>query len=138
MTDRDAIALTLFGEARGEGVQGRLAVAAVLRNRLRTGRWGSTYRDVCHARKQFSCWNASDPNRARLLAELTKVQQGKPISRVLQECYTIADVLLNEAIFRQVGNALHYFADSIQPPKWAATGTLVASIGHHKFFEGVA
>lgn len=138
MTDRDAIALTLFGEARGEGFAGRLAVACVLRNRLRSGRWGSTYESVCHARKQFSCWNANDPNRARLLSELERVQAGKPISNVLRECYTLADVLLHEQTIRSVGDARHYYADSIAPPKWAATGTLVASIGHHKFFEGVA
>jgi cell wall hydrolase len=138
MTDRDAIALTLYGEARGEGTRGRIAVACVLRNRLRSGKWGGTYEGVCLARKQFSCWNATDPNSRRLLDELKRVQAGDPIDRTLRECYALADVLLNEDVIRQVGQAMHYYADSIAPPKWAATGELVASVGHHKFFERVA
>ena len=134
MSDRDSIALTIYGEARGEGFRGRLAVACVLRNRLKAQRWGLSYFSVCHYPKQFSCWNVTDPNRAKLLA-----LEGQPATDpILLECYTLADVLLNESTIKTLSDATHYYADSIAPPKWAATGDLVASINHHKFFEGVA
>ena len=42
LDDAQVIALTLYGEARGEGVEGRIAVANVIRNRLTSGRWGET------------------------------------------------------------------------------------------------
>jgi N-acetylmuramoyl-L-alanine amidase len=134
MFDRDAIALTIYGEARGESPVGRIAVACVIRNRLRDGRWGSTYKDVCLAPKQFSCWNAGDPNRAVLLSAL-----GQPVLHpILCECYMLADILLNEDTIRRLGNATHYYARSIEPPAWAATGEFVASVGRHSFFEKVA
>ena len=59
---------TIWGEARGEGEPGMTAVAHVLLNRLKDGRWGTALGSVCLAPYQFSCWNIGDPNRARMLA----------------------------------------------------------------------
>jgi hypothetical protein len=138
VTDRDYFALTLYGEARGEAVAGRVAVACVLRNRLRTGRWGMTYEAVCTARKQFSCWNVTDPNRAILFALAENVAAKLPIQAVLRECYAIADVFLAEDTIRLVGNATHYYAPAAMVPKnrvptWAV-GEPLARIGGHLFF----
>lgn len=138
MTDRDAIALTLYGEARGETREGRIAVACVLRNRFRSGKWGRTYEAVCLAPKQFSCWNATDPNRHVLLTLAALPEKHHADHPVLAECYVLADVLLAESLINSLGNSQHYYAASIAPPKWAASGELVASVGHHKFFSGVA
>jgi spore germination cell wall hydrolase CwlJ-like protein len=135
MTDRDAIALTLYGEARGEGITGLLAVAWVLRNRLRAGRWGTSYEAVCFAPYQFSCWNQADPNRPILQGILGGHKATLPT--ILVQCYTLADVLLNEAMLQQLGSARHYYAAASVPPAWAAQGVLVASVHGHKFFEGV-
>ena len=42
--DRDILARTLWGEARGEGLAGQIAVACTIRNRVEDGRakswWG--------------------------------------------------------------------------------------------------
>jgi N-acetylmuramoyl-L-alanine amidase len=72
---QDTLARTLWGEARGEGEAGMIAVAAVIRNRIDVstdhgGRywWGFDWLSVCTAKSQFSCWNPGDPNRAKLLA----------------------------------------------------------------------
>jgi N-acetylmuramoyl-L-alanine amidase len=138
MTDRDYLALTIYGEARGETFQGRLAVACVIQNRLRSGRWGTNYTDVCTARKQFSCWNVKDPNRALLMRLSVKAATGRPIPAVLRECYVLADVFLAADTIRQVGESTHYYARWMEmPPKWAATGAFVAEIGQHRFFEKV-
>ncbi len=75
MTERDVVALTLYGEVRGEPLEGQLAVASVLLNRKADGRWGQTFTSVCRAPWQFSCWNPTDPNRAtldRLAADLER------------------------------------------------------------------
>lgn len=140
MTDRDAIALTCYGEARGETTAGRLAVAWVLKNRLDAGRWGHSYEAVATMPQQFSCWNEGDPNRVVLLKKLADVQAGPmPVDPILRECYWIADGLLAGSIMPQVRHATHYYATWLKtPPEWAQYGTIVTTIGHHTFFEHVA
>jgi hypothetical protein len=68
--DRDILARTIFGEARGEGVAGQIAVAWTIRNRVNDGKdkswWGEGYAGVCQKPYQFSCWNKNDPNFAYL------------------------------------------------------------------------
>lgn len=61
------VAATMWGEARGEGLVGMLAVGGVIYNRVATGRglW-STLTKVCLQPWQFSCWNVNDPNSAKL------------------------------------------------------------------------
>jgi spore germination cell wall hydrolase CwlJ-like protein len=139
MTDRDSLALTLYGEARGESTAGRLAVACVIQNRLRDGRWGASFEAVCFARKQFSCWNATDPNSAMLHEMAAAVLAGRPSNRILRECYWIADGVLTKSLGPQVGKSTHYYATSMTtPPRWAKGVTPYAVIGHHRFFEGIA
>lgn len=61
--DIDILARTIYGEARGEPWEGKIAVAWVVRNRAeRGGWWGDTIREVCLKPWQFSCWNETDPN----------------------------------------------------------------------------
>ncbi|VVO24210.1 hypothetical protein PS723_04459 [Pseudomonas fluorescens] len=68
--NRDILARTLWGEARGEGLAGQIAVAWTIRNRVNDGKakswWGEGYAGVCLKAWQFSCWNKNDPNYAYL------------------------------------------------------------------------
>ena len=60
-------AKTIWAEARGEPLEGQIAVANVILNRARQGGWwGDDVAGVCCKSKQFSCWNEGDPNRARM------------------------------------------------------------------------
>jgi spore germination cell wall hydrolase CwlJ-like protein len=74
------LALTLYGEARGETAPGKRAVAWVVRNRMeRAAEWmankgrqhplfgDGTVAGVVLRPWQFSCWNKGDPNLHRLL-----------------------------------------------------------------------
>ena len=140
MTDRDVLAATIWGEARGEPTAGRLAVASVIRNRLLAQRWGTTYRAVCLAPKQFSCWNVGDPN-APLLRRIFDSENRVEALRdpIVRECYWIADGVLGDCLLPQVRDAQHYYATWLaHPPTWAKTGRVVATIGQHVFLEGVA
>ena len=57
MTDLEALTLTLYGEARGEPIEGLIGVAMVIRNRVRDKYRGAVnYEEVCLAPAQFSCW----------------------------------------------------------------------------------
>ena len=62
--ERDILAHTLWGEARGESLAGQITVAWTIRNRVFDGKssswWGEGYAGVCKAPYQFSCWNKKD------------------------------------------------------------------------------
>ena len=72
--EADVLARTIWGEARGEGLEGMRAVANVILNRVKIAElkngfwWGSNIIQVCQKPYQFSCWNRSDPNFKKLQA----------------------------------------------------------------------
>lgn len=137
--DRDTMARTLFGEARGEGVPGMAAVAAVIVNRMRAsaqlvarGRepawWGGPdARSVCRAPWQFSCWNLKDPNRARLDAFAADAE-------VLKPARLIADAALDGRLGDPTAGADHYHARGVRPA-WARGRRPLVTIGRHVFFR---
>ena len=79
--DRDILARTLWGEARGESLAGQIAVAWTIRNRVNDGKakswWGEGYAGVCQKPYQFSCWNKNDPNY-----RLPEWREADPVPRV--------------------------------------------------------
>lgn len=136
-TDLDIMARTLWGEARGEGIVGMQAVAWVIANRAVSSakvprkQFGTgSLRSVCVAPAQFSCWNASDPNRA-LLDALTL-----DASDFQKAMYAALSVILGE-VSDMTSGATFYYAASIDTPAWAE-GKGYVSIGRHRFLTGVA
>jgi N-acetylmuramoyl-L-alanine amidase len=125
----DALARTLWGEARGEGRRGLEAVAAVALNRRALGRWGADLAAVCRAPWQFSCWNANDPNRAKLLA----VDARDPVFAL---CLEIAAEALAGRLADPTGGATHYHAAGASP-RWTRGLAPCARIGRHVFYRGV-
>lgn len=124
LTDIEVDGLTLLGEARGLHYPiGMVEVSWVIRNRVAAKKWwGSTERAVCLYPWQFSCWNANDPNRAKLL----KWPQSDPI---YLKALDIAAGTMIGAAGGMIGTgddptngATHYFNHLIIPqaswPKW--------------------
>ena len=131
----ETLARTLYGEARGELVRGKEAVAAVVMNRVRRAMerggywWGSTVIEVCTRPWQFSCWNETDPNRARIEAV------GRD-NRNFQSCLRIARRALAGTLKDPTGGATHYHVKGLEPP-WARDRKPSAVIGGHKFYNDV-
>lgn len=121
------LAATIYGEARGEPWQGKVAVAWVIQNRLKSRRWGNSYRSVVTAPKQFSCWNASDPNYA-------VIQRANLEDAVFQSCVAAGAAAHFDLCNDPTDGALHYAASYIRP-KWATDDFV--KIGHHHFYRGV-
>jgi N-acetylmuramoyl-L-alanine amidase len=89
MTDIDYLALTLIGEARGEPIEGQVAVANVIHNRAFSS--GKSFKEICLAPLQFSCWNSKDPNRKLLDSLIVKLENEEPISDpYIRQCFAIA------------------------------------------------
>lgn len=125
--DIDALARTLWGEARGEGEDGMRAVAAVIVNRMNDKRWPNTLAEVCGQPYQFSCWNKSDPNRAKMQA----VTEADP---QFAKARAIATVAAMGKLNDPTNGANHYHHKAVAPP-WSKGQTPVAKIGQHHFFK---
>src|SRR3990170_4207690 len=94
LDDKQLMALTIYGEARGESRAGKIAVGSVILERVDHRAWdGDTIKEVCLMPWQFSCFLPADPNfpALKLIAENFDVQRLR--SRTLQLCYDIASGL---------------------------------------------
>ena len=118
------LAKTIYGEARGENIETMFAVGWVIRNRLKSGRHGNTYKDVVLQPKQFSCWNKNDPN--------FKVIKGIIKGRIWEVCIGIAIVVMQSAEkHNPVMGVRHYYDKSLDsnPPYWAEEGEYISVYG---------
>ena len=116
----------MYGEARGEGLAGLIAVAHVIQNRVKAPRWwGNDIETVCLKKEQFSCWNDGDPNRAKLLAaseqDLTKARMAVAL-------------VFSENDPDPTNGANHYHAYGVKPV-WCKGIAVSALIGRHLFYK---
>lgn len=129
----DVLARTIWGEARGEGTAGMVAVACVIANRVTWARqkggfwWGNDIIAVCQKPFQFSCWNKDDPNFRKLL----RVDAGDARFRQAKK---IARQVLAGKLHDTTNGADHYHADTIRP-YWAHGMTPCAQVGRHIFYR---
>lgn len=127
LPDEEVLARTLYGEARGEGINGLQAVANVIMNRVGLGwRGDTTVKGVCLRKYQFSCWLTDDPNREKILAVTDS-------DLVYNQCVNIAcraiagyleDLTGDADSYQRIGTGA-YWAKGLDP---------TATIGHHEFF----
>jgi len=139
----DTLARTLWGEARGAGDEEMRAVASVISNRVQVARsyqtthatshplfGDGTFTNCCRRNLQFSCWNANDPNRSKLLG----VDDSDPQFEIALE---IAGQALAGTLEDNTDGATHYYERHIRPPEWAHGKTPCARIGNHLFFRDI-
>lgn len=128
----DTLARTIWGEARGESLDGKEAVANVILNRAKKAKqlgrfwWGNDIEEVCLKPYQFSCWNENDINYRKLLA----VDSDDPNFAI---CQRIARRAVNGLLTDNTNGADHYHAIGINP-SWTEGRVPVAEIGHHIFY----
>lgn len=134
--DRDILARTLWGEARGESFAGQIAVAWTIRNRVFDGKakswWGEGYAGVCLKPYQFSCWNKNDPNYPYLSG-------AKPIPpKQFARAQRAADQVISGQEPDISNGATHYYAATMpKPPAWTKGATQTFRLGNHIFFKDV-
>ncbi len=137
LTEEDVTALTLYGEGRGVDVLGRVAVGCVIRNRVLTKYRGATYRAVCLAPRQFSCWNEADPNRGVLLDAARGLLAGEDFpAPVLRECLWIANGVVSGACLDPTKRSRHYHHRGVSPA-WATGHQPVYVALPHVFYNEV-
>lgn len=131
MNDFEALTLTLYGEARGEGLTGMAAVASVVMNRVNDGRYGAGVVGVCTKPWQFSCWNPHDPNLPELDFSALDIK-GEPAWRDVK---MIARAAMAGDLYDRTHGATHYFNAKLVTPRWAEAMMQTATVGHHQFYR---
>lgn len=135
-----ALARTIYGEARGESTDGKIAVGHVILNRLyqakknqsRAKQFGTNVEEVCFKKWQFSCWNPNDPN-SEIILNVTEAND------MFKICIEIADKVLGGATSDLTIGATHYHVASMGFPKaWGEKKEPCAKIGNHWFYNNIA
>lgn len=132
------LARTIYGEARGEPWEGKLAIAWVVVNRLNADSarldrlYGNSIREICCKPAQFSCWNRLDRNYQVIQAAQLETDAA------FRACLGAACAVLGGAVPDPTFGATHYHAASLKtPPAWAKGKTPCARIGMHLFFNDI-
>ena len=123
--ENDIVAMTILGEARGEGYAGMYAVACVIKQRSINRKL--TPAQVCLERWQFSCWNEKDKNRPKLQRLLQANTQQSRWAKAM------AKHLMNLET-NYVKQADHYCTLNTNN-KWTRKSSPVKIVGNHKFFK---
>lgn len=123
----DIMARTLWGEARGEGIDGMHAVANVIMNRFyHPTWWGKDIVGICQKKYQFSCWLPSDPNVSKILAVGDDDAQFR-IAKGLS-------ILACNGKLNDVTNGADSYKRRDAYASWAKFLTPVAQVGNHDFY----
>jgi spore germination cell wall hydrolase CwlJ-like protein len=119
--ERTCLIRNVFYEAGAEPHEGKIAVAQVTWNRLRSGAWGQDLCGVIHAPHQFS-WTLDSVKRNRPLngAQVAAVQSA-------------VDEFLSGMRVSKLKNATHFHATYVRP-NWATADTRLKKIGGHVFY----
>ncbi len=143
LDDKQIMALTIYGEARGEGEEGKIAVGSVILERVDHRDWdGDTIQEVCLMPYQFSCYLPADPNYPALKLIAQDWESKYLHSMDLRECYRISCDMLSGLIPRAKeiaeSHATQYLTTALRKtkacPKWVNTMKLVALVGSHEFY----
>lgn len=138
-----ALIATLLGEVGGEAIEGQIAVACVIRNRVTHPRWwGSDWRSVCLAPAQFSCWSEPGPNSDRVYALAEALARGNAATgsrSLVGQLQWIASGVMDDVLTDSSNGADHYLTTALLQsaacPDWAKGKRTVAVRGHHSFLR---
>ena len=133
VVDAHWMALTMWGEARGEGEEAMRAVGHVIDNRRRASRADPGFvTDTVSEAFQFSCWNPGDPNRKAMLNVDSLPGDGHD-RRMWAAARRIADEILSGRSADPTEGALFYHNETVAP-SWSRGMMPVRRIGTHLFF----
>jgi spore germination cell wall hydrolase CwlJ-like protein len=134
VVDAHWMALTMWGEARGDGEIGMRAVGHVIDNRRRAGAANPRFvTDTVSEAFQFSCWNRGDPNLPAML-DIAGLPRDGHDYRMWRLARSLADEILSGRSQDPTGGSLFYHAESVAP-RWSAGLAPIRHIGRHLFFR---
>jgi len=118
-------ALTIYLEARGESFAGKMAVAAVIRNRMHHKYHSDgTVKGTVLRAKQFEPWIGRSPEEVQFYPNNRKMRESLLAWKLVQDGRNVVD-----------GAVLFYNPTLVTTPRWAEVYQKVAKIGGHEFFN---
>tara|TARA_Y100000310_G_scaffold342721_1_gene447086 strand:- start:1240 stop:1650 length:411 start_codon:yes stop_codon:yes gene_type:complete len=127
-SDIGLMATTIWGEARGEPLIGKVAVAYVILTRAKRGGWyGNTIKEVIMKPYQFSAWNRNDPNFA-------KMSMTTMADNAYRDCMYATLGAVQKHLPNLAEGATHYHTLRMRP-YWIKDMRNIATIGNHIFYE---
>lgn len=132
LDDLTLLACCIWGEARGEGAEGKIGVGCVVRNRVNTApKYGRGWNGVILKPWQFSSFNANDPNRDKLLTPLAHGTE-----ETWRACYAAAaTVYFGESPDVTNGAVFYFSRPLIAPPNAWGNVQHTADIGGLHFYR---
>lgn len=125
MREVDCLAKNIYFEAAGEPRNGKIAVAEVTMNRVKSNQYPKTVCGVVYQRVKGTC-------------QFSWVCEGKTAIRnrsAWRESQRIAEnILISKRHYGIIGTAKFFHADYVNPA-WADQKQLVAQIGKHIFYH---
>ena len=112
--DLEYLARTIYGEARGESFEGKVAVAAVVLNRVESGQYGNSIREVIFQMGAFSA-----------------VSDGQYNLQPDDASYEAAREALNGS--DPTSGAIYFWNPNTATDSWVYTRTVIRTIGNHVF-----
>ena len=119
--EKTCIATAIYHEARGEPLEGMIAVANVIVNRMKSQWFPSTACGVVYQRKQFS-WTLF-PSKLVPVVDFRNAHIMK-----------IAELAMLGRLIDYTSGATHYHANYVSP-YWKHTKTYTVTIGNHIFYR---
>lgn len=120
--EQQCLAKNIFYEAGIESHAGKIAVAQVTNNRLKTGRWGKDICKVVYSKAQFS-WTLEK-----------KKKFATPKGKLWTESQQAAADFQQGIRVRDLEKSKFYHTSYIRTPKWADKNKKVHEVGQHIFY----
>lgn len=138
--DLDVMALTVWAESRGETPAGQRAVAWVIKHRWLNPRWwcrekgdgipDDTIEATCRDPWQFSCWNPSDKQSAKLHDPDTLALPQ------VQGIRAVCEAVLAEPVESAPHTCDHYCTTKVaRHTRWARGRKPALVVGAHSFYR---
>lgn len=121
--DFDCLALNAHMEARGEGIDGMIAVSEVVLNRVEDRRWPDNVCDVVYQKWQFSWTMMSEGYIAKGKAD---GDFSKAVEAAKKSLYD----------YDRTNGANHYYSTIIELPSWAKKMEKTYEYKKHIFYKG--
>lgn len=120
--DLKCLAQAVYFEARGEPIEGQLAVAEVVINRARSGLYPDNYCDVVTQPAQFS------------FVRRGRIPEADETSAAWQRAEAIAEIAQQNLWQSKASDALYFHATYVRP-SWAHQKVQLAQIDTHVFYR---
>lgn len=120
-TELDCLAQNIYFEARNQSLSGKLSVANVTKNRVKSNLYPDTYCEVVWQPKQFS-WT-HDGKSDRMTDKKAR-----------DHAYQVAWFFLTYEYSDRTNGSTHYHSIKVQPP-WADEKKKVIQIEDHIFYK---